>query len=1039
MTSLFNQRRAVHLLFLILIVLGLLALDKLGTAELPDIPSSGLHVSAVLPGASPEEMDIKVARRIQNAVKDIAGIEEVTSQASESQVFLHIKFVDGQPDLDALVRDVTQVINQVEDLPEDLRGPYVSKPVNRVFSAMTLVLAGGTDLARHHAWFELEQVLKNIAQVEHIDSIGDRERRIEVQLDPLKLQKLGMRIDQISAAIRSAVTDQSAGRMETFLSMHRLRIKAQPHSVQDIADLQIAVNGTNMPLSQLAEVKEVLAPTQVQVDYHGESAWYINLYRRDGSKIADLSEAVQQVVNQTNQQFSQQHQPLKLVVIQDQSLVVDRVLAQLGSSIVWGSILVLLILWGFFGFHHALYAAVGIPFAFIVTFIFMDLLGLGLNTFTLFGLVLVCGMVIDDSIVVLENICSKFEQGLPAPVAIQQGLVEVMPAILAMTGTTIAAFMPLLLMSGGMGDFVGQIPKVAIIALLASLLECFIILPVHLYQRRHHLQHASRHQHNVCNRVMQQCGTKLATLVARLVLVPYRVLAGFTLLLLGSAAFGYATMDFQLFDAEEVRAVRVHLTLPKSTDLQLTRRLLASKRDELLAIKQINDVIILNGWNDYNYARESKSHLATVDIRLDAPILDGDKAEALVAQVQQVFSTLPGLERLLVLKAMNKPPVASPVSIFLYGNDPAKLAQASHNVIAQLQSIPAVEHIVNPLEDGIAEMVFEVDKDMATHYGLSAEEIGFLSHFAVTGNKITKVDMGDEVLDVYVLQQRPQTWQTNQLQQITLANGAVMSLAQLGTFTTKMAPDVVKRFQGQRYIKITANINERIQSHFKTHREIERLISKDLLPPGISFEQLGEYSSTQKSLTSMYQSALLAAGLVYLMLAMLFRSYLQPVVVLMTIPLAYIGVVWGMYLLGRDISLFGLVGIIGLIGIVVNDSLVWVDCYNQLRHGKQAAPLSAEAAAVQAVQQRFRPIMLTTITTVVGLSPVAFAKSAGIAGSMASTIVCGLIAASFMSLLFLPICVVIIEDIRSRFSSVAWWQRFAGVHGVNSVKTGPLQ
>ncbi len=219
MTSLFNQRRAVHLLFLILIVLGLLALDKLGTAELPDIPSSGLHVSAVLPGASPEEMDIKVARRIQNAVKDIAGIEEVTSQASESQVFLHIKFVDGQPDLDALVRDVTQVINQVEDLPEDLRGPYVSKPVNRVFSAMTLVLAGGTDLARHHAWFELEQVLKNIAQVEHIDSIGDRERRIEVQLDPLKLQKLGMRIDQISAAIRSAVTDQSAGRMETFLSM----------------------------------------------------------------------------------------------------------------------------------------------------------------------------------------------------------------------------------------------------------------------------------------------------------------------------------------------------------------------------------------------------------------------------------------------------------------------------------------------------------------------------------------------------------------------------------------------------------------------------------------------------------------------------------------------------------------------------------------------------------------------------------------------------------------------------------------------------
>lgn len=189
----------------------------------------------------------------------------------------------------------------------------------------------------------------------------------------------------------------------------------------------------------------------------------------------------------------------------------------------------------------------------------------------------------------------------------------------------------------------------------------------------------------------------------------------------------------------------------------------------------------------------------------------------------------------------------------------------------------------------------------------------------------------------------------------------------------------------------------------------------------------------------MIQSALLALGLVYFILAMLFRSYVQPAVVLMTIPLAYIGVVWGMYILGRDISLFGLVGIIGLIGIVVNDSLVWVHCYNQVREGHNGKQLTAQVAAVQAVRHRFRAIMLTTLTTVLGLTPVALSKSAGIAGSMASTIVCGLIASSVMLLLFLPVCVVIIDDLGQRFRQAICSKRITPFHGLAIDKSRQIE
>jgi multidrug efflux pump subunit AcrB len=806
--------------------------------------------------------------------------------------------------------------------------------------------------------------------------------------------------------------------METFLSMNRIRVKAQPKSIYELNSIPITIGSHTFSLGQIADVREVLEPEKILVDHGGKNAWYINVYRRKGTKIAELSKAINSVVEQANLQFMQKKQEMRLVVVQDRNFIVERVLGELGSAIILGMLLVVFVLWCFFGFHNALYAAIGIPFSFVATFIAMDIMGIGLNTFTLFGLVLVCGMIVDDSIVVLENICCKLEQGLCSIKAIKQGLMEVLPAVLASTGTTIAAFLPLLLMTGGMGEFVSQIPKVAILALVASLVECLVVLPVHIYQRRHKQVKMDKFKYNLFNRTMELLGNIMSKCVARMVTIPYWLMTAFTALLMSSVALAYFTMDFELFDAEEVRSIRVHLAFPKTTDLTMTSRLLALKRPELEAVPLIKDVIVLSGWNDYNYSQENRSHLATIEVILEKAAYEASDANKVSEQIDALLRPLPGLEKLIIVQAKNKPPASSPVTIHLYGNDTQSLALANANVIAKLNTIASINNISNPMEDGIPEMVFNVDEEMAAHYGLQAKEIGQLLHFSVTGDKIAKIDRGDEIVDVYVLEKRPENWRTNSINQLTLSDGQVIPMSQLGTYSKNLAPDVVKRYEGNRFIAITANIDESIMSIFKTHREIERLVTDDLLPENVSFEQLGEFSKTQKSLTSMFQSALLSLGLVYLILAMLFRSYAQPLVVLMTIPLAYIGVVWGMSLMGRDISLFGLVGIIGLIGIVVNDSLVWVNCYNNLRLEKGVGRISSRKAAVIAVKLRFRPIMLTTVTTILGLLPVALSKSAGIAGSMASTIVSGLLAASILLLIFLPVCVVIIDDIDKRFSKI---------------------
>jgi len=1033
MDLIYKQRRAINLFFIVLLALGLISLNKLGTAELPEPPVSGINVTAFLLGASPEEMDLKVARLLQNAIRDVSGVEEVKSQSRESQIFLSVKFVEGYENEDALAQEITQLINQVPALPDKLEGPFVFRPSNRIFPAMTLVLEGGDDLQRHKAWHEIEQIIKNIEAVEFIETLGDRERRFEIQLDTLKLDQLNIRIDQVSVIIQQAISNQSAGRMETFLSLNRIRVNAQPNSIIDLASLPIKIGDNTLPLQQIADIHEVLAPERLRVMHAGKKSWYINIYRRNGSKISDLSKATIRVIEQVNSQFAEQRQDMRLTVIQDRSIIVDRVLGQLGNAIILGISLVILVLWCFFGFHHALYAAISIPFSFAAAFIAMDIMGIGLNTFTLFGLVLVCGMLVDDSIVVLESISSKLEQGLETRTAIKQGLVEVMPAVFSSTATSVAAFLPLLLMTGGMGDFVSQIPKVAILALVASLVECFIILPVHIYQRQHRKskgqQQIKQNQlkqsliaGNIFNRTMDSFADKMSQWVARLLLVPYRVMSALAGLIVVTGVLAYFTMDFQLFDADEVRSIRVHLTFPKTTDLELTSKLLASKRTELESVPEIKDMVILNGWSDYNYSQLNRSHLATIELLLDMDGYDTVSANKVSDQVKRILQGLPGLERLQLVLAKNKPPAQTPIKIYLYGNDPESLAQAYFNVSQQLKAITSVKNISNPLEDGIPELVFNVNEEMAAHYGLQAKEIGQLLHLSVTGEKIAKLDRGDEVVDVYVLAKKSAHWQSNKISHLTLSDGQAIPIEQLGSFSKKMAPDIVRRYQGNRYIQITADIDESLLSNFKTHREIERLITKELLPKGVTFEQLGEFSSSQKSLMSMFQSALLSLGLVYLILTILFRSYSQPLVVLLTIPLAYLGVVWGMSLMGRDISLFGLVGIIGLIGIVVNDSLVWISCYNRLKNSDEikanstSAAESSRLAAIKAVKLRFRPIMLTTITTVLGLLPVSLSKSAGIAGSMASTIVSGLIAASLLMLIFLPVCVVIIDNFNKYFA-----------------------
>jgi multidrug efflux pump subunit AcrB len=381
-------------------------------------------------------------------------------------------------------------------------------------------------------------------------------------------------------------------------------------------------------------------------------------------------------------------------------------------------------------------------------------------------------------------------------------------------------------------------------------------------------------------------------------------------------------------------------------------------------------------------------------------------APQIADEVEAELMLLPGLKRLKRSLETNSPPTGVPVSVYLYSEDPVALRQTTKRVRESLYSIDSIRHVSDPMEDGVRESVFKLDSRRTSFYGLNSDLIASLIRASVTGIKVGKIDRGNEVIDVYVMSDLAH----EPLSAIAREDGTVVPTGELGEFVEQSSATVVRRFQDLRYVEITAEVDEKVMSVFRTHREIETLIDESILLPGVSFEQRGEYSENQKSLASMIQAGLIGLGLSYFILTWLFRSFLQPVIVLLAIPLAYMGVVWGMTLTGQTLDLMGFVGVVGLIGIVINDSLVWVSFYNRAKD----EGLDTVSAAVGAVKQRFRPIWLTTITTVGGLIPVSLSGSAGIANAMANTMVYGLMAASVLLLLFLPVCVVAIDEVVAR-------------------------
>jgi multidrug efflux pump subunit AcrB len=768
-------------------------------------------------------------------------------------------------------------------------------------------------------------------------------------------------------------------------------------------------DGGSVRVGDVAEVHEGFERARTISRVDGEPAIVFILQKEDGADALRISESVHALLDELRQDIPA---GVQLSVVGDTSYYVRHNLEMLYANAAMGLALVLAILWIFIGFRNGLMAALGIPVAIAGGLAVMHVLGITINLLSLLALILSLGIIVDDAIIIIENVYRHVEAGMPRRRAAIAGTMEVFWPVVSSTATTCSAFLPLLLMTGVLGEFFAIIPKVIVAALVASLIEAFLVLPSHLadFGAQRHVERAEQKARPPGP--MARWAKALDVRFTRVLRWALRhralVIVGTYLLCGGLIGAAVVLKSVTLFTEGDVEAFDVRIRMPTDAAPEETDRVLAEIQRRILALDN-GDVDAVIGTRGYSRTRTwqvSGDHVGMVSVYMipRSQRSAQDAGTRLMEQTGHLFDDLVGPAALEVIKFEDGPPRGAPVAVRISGADLDELAELSERVQAELRHVPGARDVGDDHELGKGELRVRVDEERAALHGMTTEAVTRWLSVAFGATPVASTRDGDEEVDIVVRLREDARQDPERLAELALIapSGSSVALRELATIDSGRGVSTIRRRDRRRVITVTSELAE---GSGVTSSDVNRALRERIAPmiaanPNVRFELGGEFEETQESLDSLFLAFIIAALLIYTILATQFRSFVQPLIVMTAIPLSMIGVSLGFLVSGEAVGLIGLIGVVGLAGIVVNDSLVLVDFINKRR--EEGAPL--EDAIVDAARLRLRPIFLTSVTTIAGLFPLAL----GIGGRsellapMATAISWGLTFSTVLILVIVP-------------------------------------
>jgi multidrug efflux pump subunit AcrB len=990
----------------------------------PEVSFDMVIVQSVYPGAAPPEVEKLVTVPLETELKGVDGIETMVSSSIDNLSTIQLDINQDVKDKDKVVDDVKQAVDMVTDLPENVEEPVVTEITSGEIPIVKIALSGQLSEEKLQDIAErLEDELEDIAGVSSISRTGWRDREVWIEIDPQKLREVHVSLNEVMSALGRRNVSIPAGKIRGREEI-TVRTTGEFYTKEEIEDVIIRANdlGNWLRIKDIADVRFTFEDEDIINKSMGTRSITLTVIKRSSG---DAVTIVDEAIETTEKFLNKENEAVTATYIDDISYYIKRRLGVLKNNGIVGFILVVCVLMIFLKRSAAILTALGIPIAIATTLVIMGVIDISVNLISMFGLIIVLGMLVDDGIIVAEN-CSRYvEKGYSPRDAAIKGTDEVVKPVITAVLTTIATFFPLFFFPGMMGKFLRNIPAVVIIALVASLLEALVILPSHFadfVKIPKNKKVKSKKELPWFNRIVNFYTKVLKKALNK----RYWVIGGLIVTLIATFLLAFR-MDFVLFYSEEgIEQFYIRAEAPVGTTLKETNKLvtqveeIVSEMPDYQLDSYTTQVGMLGqGWMFDEYGKNS-SHTAQVTVYL-TPFTERSKnVSDIIDELRPKMNSVKGFDNLYFEKEQEGPPVGMPIAVEIRGNEFSTLNEIAASIMAYLNGIDGVSDVQNTHETGRKQIQVIVDEKAAASSYVTIEDIASTIRFVFKGGVATtiKPTKAEEEIDVVVRFPEELRDDASIFDKIAIPNsyGHLIPLKKVARLEEKDATSIIRHLDGKRVITVRANVdNDKI-----TSVEANRLLAAEFAGvedkyPGYEITYGGEQEENEDVLRYFVIAFTLSLFLIFMILAATFNSMVQPFIVMMAIPFGLIGVIWAFFLHGLPLGFFMLVGFIGLVGIVVNDSIILVEFINNLRREGS----DRRNSIIEGGQLRLRPVILTTVTTVFGLVPVAYGIGGGdpFLKPLALTIVWGIMCATALTLIVIPCIYAIVDDM---------WAKVAG-------------
>ena len=1017
----------IIVLFTILILGGLFSYTQMGYELIPKFETNVVTISTVYPGASPNEVENSVTKKIEDAVAALENVKKVESKSYESLSVVMVT-LNSDANADLALNDAQRKINAIEkDLPDDVDPPSLTK---FSLSDLPIITAGVTSnkLTEKDLYDlldkKVEPVLSRVTGVAQVNLIGGQEREIQVSLDPVKLKGYGLSVPQVQQAILTSNLDFPTGSVKTRENSTIIRLSGKYKSVDELNSLVISSrNGIQVRLSEVAFVQDSQKEVEKIARVNQNSAIIVQIVKQSDANAVAVSELMKEAIVKVESDYKKEG--LKIQIVNDTSdftlAAADHVIFDLVLAVILVAIVMLFFL---HSIRNAFIVMVSIPASLIATFIGMYLMGYTLNLMSLLGLSLVVGILVDDAIVVLENIYRHMEMGKSKIRASYDGAKEIGFTVTAITLVIVVVFLPIAMSTGLVSNVISQFCVTVVIATLFSLLSSFTIVPW-LSSRFGKLEHITGK--NIFEKFIlwfEKQLTKFTHFISNLLewclkstLRRIGVFFGVFVVLIGTIVvlMGGGYIGGEFFPKTDKGEFLVQMELPKDATIEESNFVTQKAEKFLRGKKEVVDMITTVGQSSEGFgAAQATAYKAEIDVILNDKSERTDNSFIYAAKIKRELQ-----EELVGVKVKTVPvgligAEQAPIALVVTGPNLESAMKFAELAKHELEQISGSSEVKLTTEAGNPEINVQVDRDKMATLGLNLQTVGLTMQTAFSGNTDGKFRAGEYEYDINIQYNDFNRSNIDDVRGLIFVNdkGQQIRLDQFASVTQSSGPSFLERRDKTPSVTVEAQAVGRTSGDVVTEFKEKLKTIENKKPTGVSYVWSGDEENQSEGFGTLGYALIAAIILVYLVMVALYNSFVHPFVVLFSIPLSLIGVFVTLALTNNSLNIFTILGMIMLIGLVCKNAILLVDFTN---HRKEAGE-TTHNALVQANHARLRPILMTTIAMVFGMIPIALAKGAGaeMNNGLAWVIIGGLVSSLFLTLIIVPVVYSLLDSLMNR-------------------------